>query len=553
MGTANDSIDPITLQVLWNKFQGITEEVGEQIARTGYSTNVKYRDDFSTGLFTGDGRLISQGVYTPGHLGSLPPALNTILDDFYPPEAWQSGDVVLTNDAYICAGHLPDFFLFEPIFIDAELVGFFATTCHMQDVGGAVAESMATHASELYQEGLQIPPVKLYEGGERNSALVDTIEQNSRAPSTILGDLRAQRNATQFGCEQFREVCDEYGVETIDRYVGEISDRAERKMRDGIRELSDGTYSSSDFIDGFERKIPLEVTVTIDDDSIHVDWSGTATQVEYAINSTYNYTFAYTLLAVRSVVDSETPQTHGSLEPISMDVPKGSVLNPDRPAPVGSRHLIASVITNPITTALHEAAPEQVPASGGAPMRLAIQFDAPDEDEAILSDGIWGGSGATHQRDGNPAVSLPQNVANTPIEVVESSFPVRVHRYELRKDTAGQGTFRGGSGTVREYEFFESAKAQLLAERFRRGPRGLAGGGEGATASAALLPDDGDRVDLPSKTTFDIAADDRLEVTTIGGGGYGEPTKRARDAVLEDVENGLVSQQAAAEVYDLDT
>jgi N-methylhydantoinase B len=552
MGHSGDSIDPVTLQVLWNKFRGITQEVGEQLARTGYSTNVKYRDDFSTGLFTSHGRLISQGVYTPGHLGSLPPAMNTILDKYFPRDSWNPGDVVLTNDPYICAGHLPDFFLFEPIFLDSELIGFFTTTCHMQDVGGAVAESMATHADELYQEGLQIPPIKLYDEGDRNRSVVQIIDQNSRAPATILGDLRAQRNATGIGRDQFRDVCEEYGVETVRRYVDEILDRSEQQMRDSIREIANGSYSSTDFVDGFEEKIPLEVTVTVDDDTIHVDWDGTADQVEYAINSTRNYTYAYTLLAVRSVVESETPQTHGTLSPISMEAPKGSVLNPERPAAVGSRHLIASVITNPITTALHEAAPEKVAASGGAPVRLAIQFSSKEDGDSILSDGIWGASGARPDRDGNPAISLPQNVSNTPIEVVETRHPVRINEYKIETDTAGAGTFRGGNGTVREYEFFDSGKVQFLAERFERGPRGLAGGGNGAKASAVLVTGEGESQELRSKTTFDIAAHDRLLVTTVGGGGFGDPEERASEAVVEDLENELISEDVASEVYDLD-
>lgn len=553
MSREAETIDPVTLEVLWSRLRGIPNEMGTHLRRTAFSEVIKYGDDFSTGLFTWDGRLIAQGVYTPGHLGAMPFAMREILDDHFGAEEWEPGDVVLTNDPFIGSGHLPDFFTFEPIFYEDELVGFSVTTGNQIDIGGGAPGSFTMYAPDIYAEGLQIPPIKLYEGGELNEPLMETILQNSRVPKKMRGDVRAQRGASKVGCELFEEVVDEYGVETVKRYVEEIFVRTERTMKGAIEEVPDGSYEFADRLDGWEEPLPIAATVTVEGDELAVDFEGSAPQQEaYAINSGWNYTFSYTMQSIKSTIDPDTPPTHGTYQAVDMTAPEGSIVNPTRPAPVGSRHLLANIIVSTVNGALFQAVPEDVPACGAQGCTQGMKFTDPGTGEQqVLLDLFYGGGGARSSRDGYPSISGATNVKNLPVETVEAEYPMRIHRYQLVSDTAGAGEFRGGNGTVREYEFLRKAHVQCINERFARGPYGLDGGERGEAGRVVRNPD-GDAESLDGKVELNLDAGEVLSIYSPGGGGYGSPADRDPERVREDYENGLVSAEAASELFDID-
>lgn len=551
--TGTEGIDPVTLEVLWSRLRGIPNEMGTHLRRTAFSEVIKYGDDFSTGLFTWDGRLVSQGVYTPGHLGAMPFAMREILDEHFGPDEWEPGDVVLTNDPFIGSGHLPDFFTFEPVFYGDEPVGFSVTTGNQIDIGGGAPGSFTMYAPDIYAEGLQIPPVKLYEAGELNEPLMETILQNSRVPKKMRGDVRAQRGASKVGADLFREVVDEFGVEAVNRYVEEIFARTERTMKRSIDEVPDGTYSFGDRLDGWEEPLPIEATVTVEGDELEVDFAGSAPQQEgYAINSGWNYTFSYTMQSIKSTIDPDTPPTHGTYQAVEMTAPEGSIVNPTRPAPVGSRHLLSNIIVSTVNGALYQAVPEDVPACGAQGCTQGMSFTDPETgDQQVLLDLFYGGGGATAARDGYPSTSGATNVKNLPVETVEAGYPIRVRQYQLVPGTAGAGEYCGGSGSVREYEFLRKAHIQCINERFERGSYGLAGGERGRPGRLVRNPDT-DATELDGKAELNLESGDVLRVFSPGGGGYGDPTERDPERVREDYENGLVTAAGVAEVFDVD-
>jgi N-methylhydantoinase B len=549
-----EDVDPVTLEVLWSRLQAIPQEMGVHLRRTAFSPVIKYAQDFSTGLFSWDGRLVAQGVYTAGHLGSMPISMRKILDDHFDFDEWNPGDVVLTNDPYINSGHLPDFFTFEPVFLDDDLVGFCVTTGHQNDVGGSAPGSQPMRARDMFGEGIEIPPTKVYKGGDPDADVIDLVLQNSRTPKQLHGDIRAHRGASKVGVDLYRELVTEYGFDTFRRYVETIVDRTERMFREAIRDAPDGTHGFEDHLEGFDGTLPIRATVTIDDDEILVDFEGTAAQQPgFSINTPRNYAHAYTMLAVKTAIDPDTPPTHGMMEPVELRVPEGTLLNPTRPMPVASRQLVARRIVGTVNGALHGLVPGKVPADGSQLYWYVMEFSdpAPDE-EKILQDGVYGGAGATAEQDGTPPIAAATNVSNTPVEAIESEYPIRIHAYKFVGDTDGAGEHRGGPGTVREYEFLQRTTAQGLNDRFTTAPYGLEGGDDGTGGRAVFAPTDGDERSLHSKDGVTATAGDRLRLYTAGGGGYGDPADRDRAAIEADIRDGLVSTGRAAERYDFE-
>jgi len=541
--------DPITLRVLWNRLDELPEEMGLHLRRTAFSSIIKYSADLSTALFSWDGRLISQGVYTPGFLGCMPTALDAILTQHFPPETWEPGDVVVTNNPYIAAGHFPDIFTFEPVFVGSELAGFAATVAHHADLGGKGPGSGPIDAANWYEEGLQLPPLKLYEGGEPNQAMLDTILANSQLPEQLEADLKAQRAASVVGRDRYAEIVREYGFDEFKQYVDEIVDRTERTMRDAIEDVPDGTYEHTETLDGVDEALPVRVAVTVDGDELCVDFAGTADQQDhYAINSTRTYTFAYTLYMIKTLVDPDTPHTAGAVQPVLMRTPERSLVDPEPPVPLSKRHVICNHIAGAINGALYQAIPDATPACGAQEHVHSFNF----ADDRILIDCYFGGAGARAQRDGNPAVAGVQNIKNAPIETIEEGYPVRITRYELRQDTGGAGRYRGGAASVREYKILEDAEVQSACERYEHDLYGLGDGETGTPGSARVHRADGSVESLGATARFSVAAGDRLVTHTVGGGGYGDPRDRDSEAVRRDVADGLVSPDAARDCYGVD-
>lgn len=552
--TAGEEIDPITLEVIWKRFQGIAEEMGTHFKSTAFSEVIKNGNDLATGLCTADGELVAQGVYTPGLLGPMPYAMRNILENHFGPDDWNPGDIVVTNNPYIGTGHLPDILMFEPVFYDSDLVGFSVIVGHHIDVGGSAPGSFSMRAIDLYAEGLQIPPVKLYERGELNEPLFETVFANSRVPEKVRGDLRAQRGATDIGVDLYHNLVDEFGLETVSRYVREIFDRCERSVQDALREVPDGTYRFEDRIGGLGDKFPIQVALVVDGGELTVDFTGTARQqYEYSINCPLNYTASYVQMAIKSAIDPDTPQSHGTVKPLTIEAPEGSIVNPTPPAPVASRHVLADRIVGCVNGAFHEAIPGRVPANGTQMLSVTMKsMDKETGRQNVMLDMCYGGAGGRPDRDGVPSISGSSNASNIPIESFEVSTPVRFDQYQFVEDTAGAGEHRGGPGTVREITFLADTQLQLITDRFEQGPYGLEGGEDGAPGAAIVNPGtDGER-SVNSKDEVFVDSDGVVRFYIAGGGGYGDPHNRDESAVRTDVENGIVSADAAREVYGAD-
>ena len=557
---SDSAVDPVTLEVLRNACVAVAEEMNATLVRTAYSPNVTERRDCSTALFDADGEMIAQAETMPVHLGAMPFSVAAAVDAF----DLGPGDSVLLNDPYRGGAHLPDLTLVTPVFADGELVAYAANRAHHADIGGARAGSVAADSTEIYQEGLRIPPVKLHEGGETNEAVVDLLLANVRTPDERRGDLRAQEAANETGRERFLDLVDRYGADTLRAALDAIKDYSERRMRAEIAALPDGTYRFADALDDDgrgNRNLPVEVAVAVSGDSVRVDFDGTAPQTEGPINAVFAVTASATYYAVRCVTDPDIPPNEGCYRPVDIDAPEGTIVNPTLPAAVVGGNLETSQrVTDVVLGALAGAAPESAVAAGQGTMNNVTVggIDPRDDSPYAFYETEGGGFGGRAGLDGMDAVHVHMsNTMNTPAEVLETAYPLRVRRYELRPDSGGAGEFRGGLGLRRDIEIRgDRATVSLLAERHESQPYGLVGGDPGASGAAFLLSDgsnsDADAERLPAKVVRELDAGEVLSVRTPGGGGYGDPADRDESTIRRDLRLGKLTPERAREVYDLD-
>jgi N-methylhydantoinase B len=552
-GEAADGVDPVTLEVVRNAAAAVCEEMNATLVRTSYSPNIKERKDCSCALFDADGALVAQAENLPVHLGAMPFSVAAALESF-PPEALSPGDVVLLNDPYEGGAHLPDLTLVTPVFVAGELVALSANRAHHADVGGATAGSVGADSTEIYQEGLRIPPVKLRAGGEPNRAVYDLIERNVRTPEERRGDLRAQVAANETGADRVRELVDRYGADTYRAALDAVQDYSERRMAAELEALPDGEYRFEDVLDGDGRgtqDLPVVATVTVDGDAVAVEFAGSADQTAGPVNAVFAVTVSATYYAVRAVTDPDIPPNAGCYRPVEVDAPSGTIVNPRPPAAVVGGNLETSQrVTDAVLGALAEAVPGRAAAAGQGTMNN-VTFGGTDAagDPFAFYETQAGGDGAHADGDGMDAVHVHMsNTLNTPAEVLETAYPLRVRRYALRPDTGGAGRHRGGLGVRRDIEVRTDAVCSLLAERQRHAPYGLAGGDEGATGETVLLSGD-DRARLAGKSTHDLSAGDVVSLRTPGGGGYGDPADRPDAAVERDLRLGKLSEEEASDAY----
>ena len=558
--SSDSAVDPVALEVLRNACVAVAEEMNATLVRTAYSPNVTERRDCSTALFDADGEMIAQAETMPVHLGAMPFSVAAAVDAF----DLGPGDSVLLNDPYRGGAHLPDLTLVTPVFADGELVAYAANRAHHADIGGARAGSVAADSTEIYQEGLRIPPVKLHEGGETNEAVVDLLLANVRTPDERRGDLRAQEAANETGRERFLDLVDRYGADTLRAALDAIKDYSERRMRAEIAALPDGTYRFADALDDDgrgNRNLPVEVAVAVSGDSVRVDFDGTAPQTEGPINAVFAVTASATYYAVRCVTDPDIPPNEGCYRPVDIDAPEGTIVNPTLPAAVVGGNLETSQrVTDVVLGALAGAAPESAVAAGQGTMNNVTVggIDPRDDSPYAFYETEGGGFGGRAGLDGMDAVHVHMsNTMNTPAEVLETAYPLRVRRYELRPDSGGAGEFRGGLGLRRDIEIRGGrATVSLLAERHESQPYGLVGGDPGASGAAFLLSDgsnsDADAERLPAKVVRELDAGEVLSVRTPGGGGYGDPADRDESTIWRDLRLGKLTPERAREVYDLD-
>ena len=545
--------DPFTLELFKNALFSISDEMAVTICRTTYSGVLRDNMDFSTGFTDANGKLVAQGLTIPLHLGSIPTALDSVLDHFK--GDIQPGDVFIMNDPYEGGMHLPDVFIFKPIFVEGEQLAIAATISHQADIGGRVPGSNASDSTEIFQEGLRIPPIKLYMGGELNETMWRLIEKNVRIPIQVLGDMRAQLSACTIAENQFLELVDRFGLETTRFYMGEVIDHTERLARAAIRKLPDGEFAFEDWVDddGIDRDRPIRLfcKITKRDDAIRVDWAGSSDQVKGAINCTLSFTKAVSYAAIRSVLDFDIPCNEGLFRAIDVTAPPGTVTNMVLPAACAARGLTGFRMGDCVFGALAMMLKDEVgAASDGGNTGVSIGGYDKSRRPFIFVDfacGSWGGRPWGDGVQGNS--NMFANMASQSVELIESQNPIQILRYELISDRAGAGKYRGGVPYRRDYLFTEEeAVLQVRSDRRRFRPYGLYGGYAGRPSRNVLNPDKEARL-LDSKVTMHLRRGDVFRHELPGGGGWGDPLDRDPSNVLNDARNEYISVEGANRDY----
>ncbi len=547
-------MDPVTVEVIRGGLVYAAEEMGIVLRKTAYSHNIKERMDHSCAIFDSKGRLIAQAEHIPVHLGSMSIALKNCLKeiDF----TLEEGDMVVFNDPYLSGTHLPDITLVAPAYEEKELLGYVVNKAHHSDVGGKAPGSLPGDASEIYQEGLIIPPVRLVRKGDVVKDVLKLILSNVRTQKIRMGDLKAQVAANLLGIRRLREIAQKFGIGVVNEAIDDILDYSERRIRKKISEIREGSYEAEDYLEstGTEDKpVRLKVRVQVKGDEISFDYSGTDPQVNGPVNAVLGVTLAGIYYVLMCITDPTIPMNEGCFRPVSVNVPRGCVLNPVRPAPVGGGNVETSQRNvDVLFKALSKAIPQKVCAAGQGTMNNVCVggIDASGK-QWVFYETIGGGYGGRQGLDGVDGVQVHMtNTMNTPIEAIEASYPVLFLRYELRKDSCGAGKWRGGCGIVRSWKLLgERASLSLMAERHKIAPWGLFGGKPGATGRAFIIKPDESKLELPSKCTVTMERGDIFVILTPGGGGYGDPREREQKAILRDFENELLSKEKIVEDY----
>jgi N-methylhydantoinase B len=547
------AINPLTLSVIWGALQSIAVEIGSTVHRTAYSEQAREGQDFSVAVFDPRGRMVAQGPYSPGHMGAMSFAVKNALAA-HPAESLRPGDAILLNDPLLGSGHFPDFFITQPAFLDGRLIGFAVNILHHTDVGGQRPGSQGVVGIfDYFQEGLRLPPTKVWSEYRENDAVTGIIAANTRTPEKVLGDLRAQRSALRVGEQRLQELAVRYGAETLWAAMEEIMDRTEASMRAAIAKIPAGEYRFEDFLDDWGPNtdpVRVSVTVTVTGDGLGVDFGGSSPQTASGLNSYINYTCSYSYAAIKCLTDPLGPMNEGALRPITVEAPLGCFLNPRPPAGGGPRAIICYRVFEAVIGALAPALPDRVvaasshfanPTFGGYDPQRGRRFVAY---ELVLS-----GTGARAGKDGCEAMASAFNASNIPVEAQEANHPLIVERFELIPDSAGPGRFRGGCGIRRDLRFLaEDGKLTNLSERQRFAPYGLFGGKSGHLARTVINPGAGERV-VHGKESTDFAPGDVISFQQSGAGGYGPPFERDPARVLEDVLEGYVSIEHARREY----
>lgn len=539
------SFDPIRLEVFNHLFSAIAEEMGVVLRKASNSPNIKERRDYSCALFDWEGNLIAQAAHIPVHLGSMPLSVQSAIRKFTKEETISTGsvpsriapgDMFILNDPYMGGTHLPDITLISPVFIHSDsngfdgrtpdLVGYVASRAHHADIGGMAPGSMPV-AREIYQEGLIIPPVRLFSKGKMNQSVWDILLANVRTPKEREGDLLAQIAANHLGARRLLELTNRYSLDQIKRSMRALLAYTERVTRAFLKELPDGRFSFIDYLDddGIEPSpVEISVTITIDRDEAVVDFTGTSAQREGGINAVYAITLSAIYFVFRCLLGVDIPDNTGLLVPIRVIAPPGTVVNALSPASVAGGNVETSQrIVDILLGALAQACPEKIPAaSQGTMNNITIGgWDNMRNKPFTYYETIAGGVGARPMSDGPSGVhSHMTNTLNTPVEALEYEYPLRMRRYEIRSGSGGRGRYRGGDGLIRELELLTEAQLTLLTERRRFPPYGLAGGQAGKIGRNVLIRDD-DVINLPGKGNFELQKNDILRIETPGGGGYG--------------------------------
>jgi len=549
--SSQTKFDPITLEILWRRLVSIVDEADASVARTAFSSLLRDAHDYTCMFTDSRGQELVQGTFcTPGQAGAMALGVKKLINSIAA-EDYRPGDVFIVNDPWLLAGHLNDVCVMSPIFYKERPVAFTACVFHHSDIGGRVASDNR----QVYEEGIFIPPLKLYDAGVLNESVLNMIRWNVRTPEEVTGDIRSQVAANHVCAQKVIEMLEDEGLENLDDLADEIIDRTEKSMREAITGIPNGVYPYEGIIEGAGRRsdIRVKLTVEVKDNEVHVDFDGTSPQVDWGGNVVYNFTYAYVFMAVKSAFDPDIPINEGAIRPVKMTAPEGTVVNCRFPAAVAARMQIGHFMTEMVFKALAQATPDNIIAeSGGTPAQTNIFYGKRADDRPWLTMIIRGGGlGASRRRDGHHCAIFPANGANTPVEIFESDTPLIVTERSLTCDSGGPGQMRGGLGRkmiirVPDDEFAPSGPTSiaLQAGRFKYAPGGLFGAESGAIAQFLVNDEAGD----PSGLTL-CQPGDVIQFHSAGGGGYGVAFERDPGAVEQDVRNGYVSIEKAREKY----
>lgn len=541
----SDKLSDIHMQVMWNRLISVVEEQALTLIRTAFSTSVREAGDLSAGVFDREGRMLAQAVTgTPGHVNSMAESVVHFIRDIGPENIFE-GDVYITNDPWKATGHLHDITVVTPSFRDGKLIGCFASTAHVVDIGG---RGFGPDAREVYEEGLLIPVMKLFERGEVNRDLITIVRNNVRENDKVVGDLYALAACNGTGHERLMDMLDEFSLSDLDGIGAFILERSSQATRELIAELPQGSYSNSMTLDGYDVPVTLSVTLTIGRDTILADFTGTSGTSQFGINVPLIYAKAYACYGLKCAVAPAIPNNTASLAPFEVAAPEGCILNARRPAPVSVRHVLGHFVPDLVMGALSQALPDRIPAEGAGAL-WNIQFSVrpldnnPSGKPAEMLMFNSGGSGARPGLDGLNATAFPSGVHTMPVEATEQVGPLIVWRKELREGSGGAGKRRGGLGQSIEIAAAEgySFRFNAMFDRTENPARGRKGGKPGAAGSVALS--DGTR--LRAKGQQAVPAGQRLVLNMPGGGGYGDPRERDRKQLAEDIRHGYVDPEDA--------
>ena len=540
----------IELQLVWDRLLAIVEDQAQTLMRTAFSTVVREAGDLSAGVFDPQGRMLAQAITgTPGHVNAMAKSVGNFLAQ-YPLDELKDGDVLLTNDPWLATGHLNDFTVVTPVFYNSEPIGLFASTSHIADVGG---RGFGPDANEVYEEGINVPIEFLFRKNRLNDTLMRLILNNVRDPVVAEGDLYSLVACNDSGRKKLLQTLSEFSIDSLSDVSSRILDSSRRAMQREIAKLTNGTYTQSMDVDGYDQPVHIECSLTINDESIDIDFAGTSKTSPYGINVPLNYAEAYASFGVRCLVGNDVPNNAGSLDTIRVSAPPGSILNAEPPCAVSARHALGQMLPDAVIGCLEQVMPDRIPAEGASCIWNPVLMNDTNVSENFRSPSFVinpifnGGTGARANKDGLSTTAFPSGVRTTPTEINEVTAPLVFWRREFLEDSGGSGQHRGGLGQIIEIEHAHGAPflVSKMFERVKHPARGRQGGHNGRRGKVHL----GDGAELKSKGKDLVPSGARLILETPGGGGLGCPTERSPEAVDADLKEELISERTANEIY----
>jgi len=548
---ANSPLAQIHNQLMWNRLIAVVEEQAQTLIRTAFSNTVREAGDLSAGVFDMNGRMLAQALTgTPGHVNAMAASVGFFLEKF-PASTMEEGDVFITNDPWMGTGHLHDFTVVTPTFKNGRMVALFASTSHVVDVGGL---GFGPDGRQVYEEGIYIPLMHLAKRGVMNESLLEIVRANVREPVQVEGDFYSLAACNETGCRRLVEMMEEFDLDDVHKLGDFVIASSRDSMLEEIRKLPAGTYRNSMRVDGYEEPVDLVAAMTISESGIDIDFTGTSSISIYGINVPLTYTQAYASFGARCVVGGAIPNNAGSLEPVRVSAPPGSILNAPHPCAVAARHAIGQMLPDVVLGCLEQAVAGRVPAEGTSCLWNPVLYaghgiSGKFENATPFTVTLFhnGGTGARPDSDGLSATAFPSGVRNTPVEINEAIAPIVVWRKEYRTDSGGAGEHRGGTGQVMEISNGEGASFAMssMFDRVTYPARGRSGGGNGLTGRVRLASG----TELRAKGRQQVPGGDRLIMEMPGGGGFGKPFARDAQRVRDDVMNELVSREAAERDY----